>query len=303
MKKIVIICGPTAVGKTGIGIELAKKFDGEIISADSQQVWRGFDIGTAKANLTERSDVKHHLIDVCDPTDHFDAEKFMKLADETIDDIVSRGKVPFIVGGTGMYLRMLEKGICDAPPQDEEFRNAFEDEIESEGLSVLHDRLSEIDHDSARNIHPNDRTRIIRALEIYHLTGIPASEFREKHDFAGKRYDALKIGLDIDRAELYQRINDRVDLMMEEGLLHEVRELLEKYPADSQPFSAVGYRELVSFINGDMHFDEAIEDTKKMSRRFAKRQLTWFRSDSEIEWFAPEEISKIENRVTRFLSD
>ncbi len=299
--KIIIICGPTAVGKTAVGIEFAKEFNGEIISADSQQVWRGFDVGTAKANLKERSSVRHHLVDICEATERFDAERFVKLADRAIVDIVKRKKVPFIVGGTGMYLRMLEKGICDAPPQDEEFRAVFEEEIESGSLIDQHEKLKKIDPESAAAIHPNDRTRIERALEIHYLTGIPASEFREAHGFTEKRYDALKIGLNIDRAELYQRINDRVDAMMEAGLLEEVRNLLAEHDSDCQPFKAVGYRELVAYLNGEMEYDEAIELTKRNSRRFAKRQLTWFRGDSEIEWFTPDALDEISAIIGNFL--
>ena len=299
--KIIIICGPTAVGKTAVGIEFAKEFNGEIISADSQQVWRGFDVGTAKANLKERSSVRHHLVDICEATESFDAERFVKLADRAIVDIVKRKKVPFIVGGTGMYLRMLEKGICDAPPQDEEFRAVFEEEIESGSLIDQHEKLKMIDPESAAAIHPNDRTRIERALEIHYLTGIPASEFREAHGFTEKRYDALKIGLNIDRAELYQRINDRVDAMMEAGLLEEVRNLLAEHDSDCQPFKAVGYRELVAYLNGEMEYDEAIELTKRNSRRFAKRQLTWFRGDSEIEWFTPDALDEISAIIGNFL--
>ncbi|MBT3181052.1 MAG: tRNA (adenosine(37)-N6)-dimethylallyltransferase MiaA [Deltaproteobacteria bacterium] len=301
LRKIVIICGPTAVGKTGVGITLAKEFNGEIISADSQQVWRGFDIGTAKVNLTERSAIKHHLVDICEPAEHFDAEHFVELADRAIDDIVGRGKIPFVVGGTGMYMRMLEKGLCDAPPQDEEFRAVFEDEVANSSLLDQHEKLRAIDPESAAAIHPNDRTRIERALEIHYLTGVPASEFRETHGFAEKRYDALKVGLNIGRADLYQRINDRVDMMVEEGLLKEVRTLLAKYDFDCQPFKAVGYRELVAYINGEMDYDEAIELTKRNSRRYAKRQLTWFRGDPEIKWFEPHALSEIAENIRNFL--
>jgi tRNA dimethylallyltransferase len=301
LKKIIIICGPTATGKTAVGIWLAKQFNGEIVSADSQQVWRGFDVGTAKANLTERSEVRHHLIDVCEPTQHFDSEFFLKLADAAIADIVSRGKTPFVVGGTGMYLKMLERGICDAPPGDDQFRGALEKELDAGNIWELHERLRMLDPDAAKDIHPNDRTRIVRALEIQHLTGVPASEFRRRHDFSEKRYDALKIGLELDRKELYERINDRVDTMMGDGLLNEVRELLEKYGPNCQPFRAVGYREFVAYLKGEMRYEEALEETKKQSRRFAKRQMTWFRADPEIEWFAPADRHEISSVCARHL--
>jgi len=302
MRKLIIICGPTAVGKTQVGMQLAAGFNGEIISADSQQVWRGFDVGTAKANLTERSDIPHHLIDICEPTEHFDAERFVKLADGAIADIAGRGKVPIIVGGTGMYIRMLERGLCDAPPRDARFRKKLELEIESDGLWNLHDRLKEIDPESASAIHPNDHTRIVRALEIHHLADIPASEFRKKHSFAERRYDALKFGLTIDREELYRRIDERVDRMIENGLVDEVRSLLARHSAECQPFQAVGYREIVAHLNGRMNLEEAVRLTKRNSRHFAKRQLTWFRADPEIEWFSPDDLDAIAGAVREFMT-
>lgn len=307
MRSIVIILGPTAVGKTGLGIELAKRFAGEIVSADSQQVWRGMDIGTAKANLTERSEVPHHLIDVADPDEHFDAAQFVQLADRAIEDISLRGKRAFVVGGTGMYLRLLVNGLCEAPAQDAAFRAGLEDEINNSSyqlsavgdqqlqnpLHQLHTRLKEIDPESASGIHPNDRTRIVRALEIYELTGAPASRFRNVHGYGEKRYDALKIGLNIDRETLYRRIDKRIDRMLDDGLLDEVRRLTETYGPDAQGLRAVGYREFVRHIKGELSLDTAVELSKRNSRRFAKRQLTWFRSDEEIKWFHPDEIDKI----------
>lgn len=332
VQKIIIICGPTAVGKTQVGIELAHRFNGEIVSADSQQVWRGFDIGTAKANLKERADVRHHLVDIVDPSEKFDAAMFIAAADAAISDIVSRppasprepakgrmarlarlhrqqggqawragGLVPFVVGGTGMYIRMLDRGLCEAPPQDEEFREELGRRIENVGLLALHEELTKIDPASASNIHPNDKTRIVRAIEIYELTGVQASKFREEHSFGERRYDALKIGLAIERAEIYRRIDARVDRMVEAGLVDEVRSLLSRYDRTCQPFQAVGYKEIVAHVKGEMPLDEAVQLTKRNSRRFAKRQLTWFRSDKEIRWFAPDDRSSIESAVGAFL--
>lgn len=297
VQKITIICGPTAVGKTRVSIELAKKFDGEIVSADSQQVWRGMDIGTAKADLTERSEVPHHLIDIAEPDEHFDAARFVEFADRAIEDVDARGKRAFVVGGTGMYLRMLVNGLCEAPPQDPKTRKQIEDEIERIGLQEMHDRLMEIDPESALGIHPNDPTRIIRALEIYELTGTPASEFRKVHGYGEQRYDALKIGLNIGRDELYRRINERIDHMLERGLLDEVKTLLEKYGPDVQALKAVGYREFVRHLQGEFSLERAVELAKRNSRRFAKRQLTWFRSDDEINWFKPEHLSMMEAAI------
>lgn len=301
MTKIIIILGPTAVGKTGIGMRLAAEFGGEIVSADSQQVWRGFDIGTAKANLTERAGVRHHLVDIADPSEKFDAAMFIAAADAAISDIASRGLVPFVVGGTGMYIRMLERGLCEAPPQDKAVRDELAMRIESEGIDALHDELAEVDSKSASDIHQNDRTRIIRALEIYELTGVPASQFREEHSFSERRYDALKIGLNIAREELYRRIDARVDRMIAAGLVGEVKSLLERCDPSCQPFQAVGYKEIVAYVKGEMPLDEAIQLTKRNSRRFAKRQLTWFRADREIRWFLPDDIDAISDELSNFL--
>jgi len=307
LRHLVIICGPTAVGKTRVSIELAKRFKGEIVSADSQQVWRGMNIGTAKANLTERGEVPHHLIDIAEPNEHFDAARFIELADRAIEDISSRGKQAFVVGGTGMYLRLLVNGLCEAPPQDPETRKQIEDEVNKcrdqgseirdqqrqNQLHKLHARLMEIDPESALGIHPNDHTRIVRALEIYELSGTPASEFRKMHGYGEKRYHAVKIGLNIEREELYRRINVRIDRMLEQGLLDEVKTLLERYGADAQGLKAVGYREFVRHVQGEFSLERAIELAKRNSRRFAKRQLTWFRSDEEIYWFKPDDMEAI----------
>ena len=298
MQKIIIICGPTAVGKTQIAIDLAKKFNGEIVSADSGQVWKGFDIGTAKENHQSRNNlldeppcsVTQHLIDILDPTEHIDASKFVALADAAIKDISSRGKNIFVVGGTGMYLKMLVHGFCEAPPRDLEIRKKLEDEARLLGISKLHERLQTIDGESAKVLHANDTTRIIRALEIFELTGVSATEFRRKHGFAEKRYDALKIGLTCDREKLYRRINERVDKMIEMGLIEEGKNLLKKYDESCQPFSAVGYRETVNFIKGKMGLEDTIRLIKQNTRHFAKRQLTWFRADKEIKWFEPDQL-------------
>lgn len=302
MERILIICGPTASGKTAVGIELAKRFDGEIVSADSQQVWRGFDIGTAKPTAEERAAVPHHLVDVADPEEHFDAARFVELADAAIADIVARGKRPLVVGGTGMYLRLLVRGVCDAPPQDADYRAELEKEIEEEGLAKLHERLTEVDPALAERIHPNDQARIVRALEIHQLTGEPASALHEAHRFGERRYNALQIGLDLERTELYARIDARVDRMIEEGLVDEVRGLLEKVDESCQPFQAVGYREVVAHLRGELPLDEMVERIKRNSRRFAKRQLTWFRGDPDIRWRAPQERPAVISDIETFFS-
>lgn len=297
MKRIIIICGPTCVGKTAVGIELARRLGGEIVSADSQQVWRGFDVGTAKPTIAQRALVPHHLIDIADPTEHFDAARFVEMADRAIADIASRGRVPLIVGGTGMYLRMLVHGLCDTPPRDVEFRLEMQREIDNVSLSKLYERLQSIDPESAARIKQNDSTRIVRALEIYHMTGVAASELRQSHAFKGKRYDAKWIGLDLERPQLYARINARVDAMVANGLPGEVRVLREKYSDAVQPFSAVGYKEMSAHLRGEIDLAEAIRLIKQNTRRFAKRQLTWFRAETEIRWMPSEKITAIAETI------
>jgi len=283
MKKIFIICGPTASGKTDIGIEIARELGGEIISADSQQVWRGFDIGTAKVNISECG-VKHHLLDVVEPDEHFDSARFVGLADNAVEDIYSRGGLPIVVGGTGMYIRMLEMGICDVPPRDDEYRDELSRVIFDGGLLKLYEELKSIDSETAASIHPNDKTRISRALEIYRVTGKKPSQIRNEHAFSKRRYETFKIAPLVDRKILYDRINARVDDMIKKGLVDEVRELLKKYDKKCQPFSAVGYKEFVSYIAENISLDDAILATKKNSRHLAKRQLTWFRADDDVLW-------------------
>jgi tRNA dimethylallyltransferase len=300
VQKIVIICGPTAVGKTHVGCMLAKRFGGEIVSADSQQVWRGFDVGTAKPNQRERALVRHHLIDAADPAERFDAARFIELADAAIEDIATRGRTTFVVGGTGMYVRMLLHGVCNAPPCDEEFRAELEEEIDDVGLPALYKRLTSIDPHTAEKISPNDHTRIVRALEIHRLTGMPAGKLRKEHGFTETRYSALKLGLKIPREELYARINERVDKMIRDGLVEETKRLLAKYGEHSQPFSAVGYSEILAHMKGELSFYDAVRLIKRNTRRLAKRQLTWFRADPEIRWFEPNNIECIAAEINGF---
>ncbi len=293
MPRILIICGPTAAGKTAVGVALAKRLNAEIVSADSQQVWRGFDIGTAKPTAAERAEIPHHLIDCADPSETFDAARYCALADEAIAGIASRGKQVIVVGGTGMYLRMLIRGICEAPPRDEGFRAEMEAEIAAGRLPQLHAQLQSIDPVSAAKITPNDPTRIVRALEIFHLTGVPASRLRAQHGFARDRYAARWIGIGLPREELYARIEARVDAMMAAGWLEEARALRDQYGDRVRPFAAVGYRELAAHLRGELALAEAANLIKQNTRRLAKRQLTWFGAEPGIEWFSPETAAAI----------
>ncbi len=299
--KIIIICGPTGVGKSQVGVELAKKFQGEIINADSQQVYIGLDIGTAKLNLAQTQGIPHHLIDIVTPDLHFDASIFMKLADMAIQEITSRQHIPFVVGGTGLYLRLLVDGICQAPAQDPELRKQYETEIEKNGISALHERLQKIDPDSANVVHPNDRVRIIRALEIFDSCGKKASQVYQEHQDMPKRYNALKIGLNIDRAQLYATIDKRVETMLKNSWIKEVENLLKTYDINTQALQAIGYKEITAHLNGKLSYKELAEQIKTQTRHYAKRQLTWFRADRNIEWFGPTEIEKISEKINVFL--
>lgn len=296
--KIIIICGPTASGKTHAGIELAEELGGEIVSADSQQVWRYFDIGTAKPTFEERARAPHHLVDVCEPTEAFDAARFVELADAAIADIASRGRVPIVVGGTGMYIRMLEHGVCEVPPRDDAVRAALEEEIAVHGLAHLHARLQRIDPESAKKISANDPTRIVRALEIFELRGVPASRLRDQHNFSERRYVTQKIGIELAREELYQKIDARCERMVEAGLVAEVRALLARFGEAVQPFAAVGYKEMLAYVKGELSLDEALQLMQRNTRRLAKRQLTWFRSDPEIQWQSVETIVGVSSNAS-----
>jgi tRNA dimethylallyltransferase len=301
LSKIVVICGPTGAGKSRIAIELAGRFKGEIINADSQQVYRGLDIGTAKPSNEERRAIPHHLIDVVSPDEHFDAAVFVSMADRAIEDVKARGRNPFVVGGTGMYLKMLIGGICQAPPRNDDIRNTLEIRIEEEGIDSLYERLRKIDPVSAKVVSRNDKKRIVRALEIFESTGITAGEFYARHRFAVKRYNALKIGVNMSREDLYGEIDSRVDRMMEKGWLEEVRSLLKKYPAGCRAFEAIGYKELISHIRHGMPLETAVSTVKRNTRHYAKRQLTWFRADREIRWFHPAQKQAMESEIDTFL--
>ena len=303
LKKIIIICGPTAVGKTAAGIELARGYNGEIVNADSGQVWQGLDIGTAKPALSERRDVVHHLLDVVSPNEQFDASKFVAMADGAIKDIAGRGKCAFVVGGTGMYLRMLVHGLCGAPPRSPEYRTKLSEEVDRIGIEKLHERLTEFDPVTAKVVHPTDKTRIVRALEIFESTGVTASEFYRRHRFLDLRYDALKIGLDMPRKELYDRINARIDKMINEGWIDEVKGLLKRHSPKSQAFQAIGYREIISYLSKEISLEDALGLIKMNSRRFAKRQLTWFRADTGIRWFTPSQLLQIRDEISGFLGN
>jgi len=301
--KIVIIQGPTASGKSELAVRLAESLSGEIVNADSMQVYRGMDVGTAKPSPEMRRRVPHHLIDIIDPSCPFSAADFRREAQIAIRDIHSRGKKVFIVGGTGLYIKALTRGLIDSPGGSEVIRERLKAVAQDLGNCELHKRLFEIDPDAAEKLHPNDLVRIIRALEVYELTGRSVSEFRNRHGFGSEEgYSCLKIGIAADKGELYRRIDDRVDWMIRNGLVEEVRQLLSQgcHPG-LKSMGSLGYRQVSAYISGEYSLDEAIRLIKRDTRRYAKRQMTWFRKDDEIIWFEySTNIAIICNNVIEF---
>jgi tRNA dimethylallyltransferase len=291
--KLVIVLGPTAVGKSELALQLAQRVDAEIINADSQQVYRHMDIGTGKVSGTDRARVPHHLIDLVNPDEEFNAALFLRLATEAVEEIQRRGKNVVVCGGTGLYLKALTHGLFSGPGQDPNIRRTLEGEIMDRGLVALYKRLVAIDPAVTSSIHPNDRQRIIRALEVFATTGRPLSAWQKDHSFQDEPFEVVKIGLLRERAELYDQINRRSDRMIQEGLLEEVRGLIKRgFGLDLKPLRSVGYRQMGAVIRGDLDLTRAAENMKQETRRLAKRQLTWFRRDGEIRWYHPQNEKK-----------
>lgn len=291
MKKIIVVAGPTAVGKTKYAIEIAKAFDGEIVSCDSMQLYKYMNIGSAKPTAEECAEVRHHLVDEMDPKEPFSVAKYAKLAKAAIQDIFSRGKIPVISGGTGLYLNSLlyDMDFSNAP-KDDELRANLEKEAELFGSEYLHNKLAEIDPAAAERIHPNNLKKLIRALEGAE-SGNNITNFKNCN-IKCKDYETILIGLTRNRDELYDRINRRVDIMVEEGLFAEVEELLEMGLAEEDiSMKGIGYKEIIGCFDGMYGKDEAIELIKKNSRHLAKRQLTWFRRYEDMKWFNISEYS------------
>ncbi|TCS93808.1 tRNA (adenosine(37)-N6)-dimethylallyltransferase MiaA [Hazenella coriacea] len=282
--QLLVIVGPTAVGKTALSIELAKQIHGEILSGDSMQVYREMDIGTAKASMEERMEIPHHLIDMIDPDHPFSVQDFQQLARKTITDIVSRNHFPILVGGTGLYIEsVIHSYQMPHVEEDLSLRQELNEYAEKHGNEALHRRLYEVDPASAVKLHPNDRRRIIRAMEVYQVTGKPLSELKGKKE---SPYTPLWIGLTMPRDQLYERINRRVDAMIELGLIDEVKRLKERgYHRGLTSMQAIGYKEIMSYLQGEISLEQAIDMIKQGTRKYAKRQLSWFRRLQEIHWF------------------
>jgi tRNA dimethylallyltransferase len=299
--KIVIILGPTAVGKTDLALDVASVFDGEIISADSMQVYRHLDIGTSKPTREERARVPHHLIDIVDPDEEFSAALFNRKAEGIIGDLQGRKNI-FVAGGTGLYIRALTGGIIEGPCPDGVRRKLYRERLDSQDRQALYARLKELDPEAAGRIHPRDGVRIIRALEIAELAGEPISEIQRRHGFRQVRYECLKVGLYRDREELYRRIDSRAGQMVEAGLVRETEKIIHLgYDEKIKPLQSLGYKYIIQYIKAKMTLDDAVRSMQRDTRHYARRQMTWFRGESDIEWFHPDEAVQIRARIDRFL--
>jgi len=301
--RVIVICGPTALGKTSAAMRLAEIFDGEIVGADSMQIYRHMDIGTAKPTAKEKAQVKHHMIDIIDPDERFDARQYAVMARETVETLYHRNKIPFVVGGTGFYIKALLNGLFETEAEGENIRNGLKKEADIHGAAFLYDRLCRQDPEASKKIHPNDAYRIIRALEVLAMTGKAISGLHKAHGFNDHPFVVLKIGLHIPREILYDRINKRVDVMIDHGLLDEVKGLLAMgCSPDSKSMQSIGYRHMVDFIYGDCSWEETVRTFKRDTRRYAKRQMTWFRADPEIIWKAPDAMEDIKILIQKFLT-
>lgn len=297
MENLVIITGPTGIGKTELSLDLAKKYKGEIISSDSMQIYKKLNIGTAKIDLDKIS-IPHHMIDIIEPSDNFTVADFKNEAKKIIIDINNRGGLAFLVGGTGLYINSLVYNLdfTETEP-DYDYRKALRDILDKEGSEFLYEKLLELDENVAEKIHKNNGQRIIRALEILKHGNKKGDNFHEENN----DYNLIYIGLNMDRAKLYEKINQRVDKMIELGLVDEVKNLLvEGLDKNSQSLKAIGYKEVIAYLDGEIDFDEMVDLIKKNSRHYAKRQLTWFRRDDRIKWFDRESetlLLDIENYI------
>lgn len=294
---LICIVGPTAVGKTEIAIQLAQHLDAEIVSLDSRQIYRGMDIGTAKPTPEQQRAVPHHLIDCVDVDQTFSVAEYQRLADTAIAEIRGREKRAMAVGGAGLYFRGIIDGLFDGPGADAEIRAKLQREVDEHGNVALHERLRRCDPETANRVHPNNLVRVIRALEIYELTGKPISALQQQWKMNEPRYPFRAFGLNMPRETLYQRIEERVDRMVEAGLIEEVKGLLDQgCPRNCVAMQSFGYKELIDYLDRNRTLDEAIALLKQNTRRFAKRQLTWFRNDPRIEWLDTSQFSSIDRK-------
>lgn len=289
-QKLIVVAGPTASGKTGLAIEIAKAVNGEVVGADSMQIYKYMDIGAAKPTAEERGQAVHHMIDFLEPDAEYSVADYTVQAHEVISEIASRGKIPVMCGGTGLYINSVVDDVTFGEiDTDYAMRAELEELAKKEGAQKLLEILAEFDAESAQRLHPNNLRRIIRAIEFYRVTGIPISEHQRMTKERESRYEPLMISVKWDREKLYERINKRVDIMLEEGLLDEVKALMEHgYTKELNSMKGIGYKEVIDYFNGEMSLEETVGLIKQSSRRYAKRQLTWFRRDERIHWVSAE---------------
>lgn len=298
--KIIVICGPTASGKTALSIQLAKKIDGEIVSADSMQIYEDMDVGTAKPSIEEMEGIKHYLIGNVSPTVRYSVANFKKDAINAINEIIQKGKTPIIVGGTGLYVDSLVQGIeYDDTEIDLEYRNQLEKVAKEYGLDYLYNKAIQIDPTAMKKISNNDKKRIFRVLEIYHATGKTKTMQEYESKQKENPYDYKVFAIDMDREKLYERINKRVDIMIANGLVDEVKKLISKYSELPTAIQGLGYKEVVLYLNNEITYDEMVEKIKLETRHYAKRQLTWFRRNKDITWING--LDNIQNNVNIIL--
>jgi tRNA dimethylallyltransferase len=309
-KPVVVMVGPTAVGKSRVAIEVAKAFETEVLTADSRQVFRGMDVGTDKPLPEERQDVPHRLIDLVNPDESFNAGLYRRRALDEIERLYRDRRLPLVVGGTGLYVRTLLKGLCAAPPADPIVRAALRQEAKDEGPDRLYARLVAVDPVTAVRLHPRDESKVLRALEVYQLSGRRMSEFQQEHGFAERPFSALIIGLNRDRAALYRRIEERIDWQLAHGLIEETKQLLAQgYQRDSAAMKGLGYRQVAEHLAGEYDAVEMVRRFKRDTRHFSKRQMTWFRKEPGIQWLTIEESESARHtaelvigQVDRFLT-
>ncbi|GFO70765.1 tRNA dimethylallyltransferase [Geomonas limicola] len=296
--KLLVLAGPTGSGKSALALRLAESIGAEIVNADSMQIYRGLDIGTAKPSAEELARVPHHLVSFVSPEVNFSASDFRREAAAVIEEIHRRGRKVIVVGGTGLYIRALLEGLVDSPEGDPELRRQFEG---SSGAELLQ-KLAEVDPETAARLHQNDRVRIVRALEVFAQTGRPISAFRSEHGFAERHYEALKMAIRVEREELYRRLNQRVDQMLRDGLVAEVAGLVAAgYSRELKALRSIGYKEIAAHLAGELALDEAVELIKRDTRRYAKRQMTWFSRENDIYWLEyPESFATIQEHVIEF---
>lgn len=299
--KVIVIVGPTASGKTAISIELAKKINGEIVSADSMQIYKKMDIGTAKPTEEEKENIKHYMIDIIEPNEAFNVAKYKEMAQKAIDEIISKGKTPIVIGGTGLYINTLINGIeFKEIETDKTYREQLEKEAKENGIDIVYKKLQEIDPEAAKNIDKNNIRRVIRALEIYKLTGKTKTQL-DKESIKEVQYDYKIFGMLWEREELYDRINKRIDIMIENGLIDEVKELTQKYKISNTAMQGIGYKEVIEYLENKISIEDMKEKLKMETRRYAKRQITWFKKDKRITWISPKNKEECVNQIIKLI--